>query len=49
MDSAIKKFVDYLNNNEKNKVNLLEDSKKVSLQIVLHKILNLKNDKHVYW
>jgi hypothetical protein len=50
MEEAIEKYIDYLNNNQKdNKLNIFESTKKVSLQVVLHKILNLKNDKEILW
>jgi hypothetical protein len=49
MEEAIQKYIDYLQNNETNKLNILDGTKKVSLQVVLHKILNLKNDKEILW
>ena len=47
MEEAIQKYIEYLQKNENGKLNIFDSTKKISLQVVLHKILNLKNDKVV--
>ena len=49
MEEAVGKYIDFLNNRSDDKLNIFQSTKKVSLQVVLHKILNLKNDKEILW
>ncbi len=47
MQEAIEKYMDYAKKSAES--NLFEQGQKFSLQIVLNKIPNLKNQKRVLW
>ena len=47
MEEAIQQYVEYAKKSGES--NLLEEVKKFSLQVVLIKIPNLKNEKRVLW
>lgn len=47
MEKAIEEFQAFLTNSAKNE--LFAEAKKISLQICLHKIPNLLNEKLILW
>jgi hypothetical protein len=47
MEEAIEKYIEHAKNADAS--NLLEETKKFSLQFVLQKIPNIKNEKRVLW
>ena len=47
IEKAIKEFQNYLTNSDKKE--LFDSTKKISLQICLHKIPNLRNNKQILW
>ena len=55
MKSAIEKYLKYLSSPQANervgedRKDLFDEAKKCSLQVVLHKIPNLINDKQILW
>lgn len=51
MEKAVKKFLEFVNKSPSDSKELFSDveTKKVSVQVVLHKIPNLINEKQVLW
>jgi hypothetical protein len=52
METIVKKVLDHLNgeNSANKKIDILDaPCKRVSMQVVLHKIENLKNEKQILW
>lgn len=49
MEIQIKEYLNYLNNPNKNKQDLFQEVKKISLQICFHKIPNLIDEKQIIW
>lgn len=50
MKSAIEKYLNFLNNpGQEVRKELFDDVKVASIQVVLHKIPNLINDKQILW
>lgn len=47
MEEVVQKILNYSNPNEDSKLDILDATKKISMQVVLHKIQNIKNEKQV--
>jgi hypothetical protein len=49
MEEILEKLLAHANKESESEISLFDEEKTFSLQVVLHKILGLKNEKQVFW